>query len=100
MTGPGRTICTALKDQTSHKRRERYDVELVLTTFDGSMYDTIKLMRCTELFMGMHGAGFTNHCIPAEGTASPTSWAVGCAPMAVQAAHAGQAFPACSVCLP
>ena len=40
--------------------RERYDVDLVLTKFEGSMYDTMKLMATTDLFMGMHGAGFTN----------------------------------------
>ena len=30
------------------------------TKFDGSMYDTIKMLASTDLFMGMHGAGFTN----------------------------------------
>ena len=41
-------------------RRERYDVDLVLTTFGGSLYDSMKLMQTTDLFLGMHGAGFTN----------------------------------------
>jgi len=36
-------------------------VDLVLTKFaDEDMYDTMKLMQSTDLFMGMHGAGFTN----------------------------------------
>ncbi len=36
-------------------------MDLVLTKFDDDdMYDTMKLMQSTDLFMGMHGAGFTN----------------------------------------
>jgi len=42
------------------QRRNRYDVDLVLTTFDGSLWETMRLMQSTDLFMGMHGAGFTN----------------------------------------
>ena len=42
-------------------RRELYEVDLVLTKFDADdMYDTMKLVQSTDLFMGMHGAGFTN----------------------------------------
>ena len=44
----------------SIQRRERYDVELLLTLFDGSLYDQMKMMRGTDLFMCMHGAGSTN----------------------------------------
>ena len=33
----------------------------MLTQFaDGSLYEVMKLMQSTDLFMGMHGAGFTN----------------------------------------
>ena len=35
-------------------------MDLVLTTFDGSLWETMRLMQSTDLFMGMHGAGFTN----------------------------------------
>ena len=47
-------------DRLSHLRRRRYDVDLVLTNFDESLWETMQLMQSTDLFMGMHGAGFTN----------------------------------------
>ena len=41
-------------------RRDRHDVDLVLTDFDGSLWETMRLMQTTDLLLGMHGAGFTN----------------------------------------
>ena len=35
-------------------------MDLVLTTFNGSLWETMQLMQSTDLFLGMHGAGFTN----------------------------------------
>ena len=36
-------------------------MDLVLTEFtQSSLYEVMKLMQSTDLFMGMHGAGFTN----------------------------------------
>ena len=36
-------------------------MDLVLTEFTNvSLYDVMKLMQSTDLFLGMHGAGFTN----------------------------------------
>ena len=40
--------------------RQHYDVELVATTFDAPLWETVRLMRGTDVFLGMHGAGFTN----------------------------------------
>ena len=38
----------------------RWEVETVSTTFEGALYDSMDLMRRTDLFLGMHGAGWTN----------------------------------------
>ena len=68
-----------LPEQTSGiimPRRQRYDVDLVLTTFDGSLWETMRLMQSTDLFMGMHGAGFTNTLfLPKVRLSSTERWA-------------------------
>lgn len=38
----------------------RWDVEVVTTTFKGTLYDSMDLMQHTDVFLGMHGAGWTN----------------------------------------
>ena len=39
-------------------RRQHYDVELVATTFAGlTLWETMQLVRGTDVFVGMHGAG-------------------------------------------
>ena len=38
----------------------RWDVETVATTFDGALFDSMNLMRHSDVFLGMHGAGWTN----------------------------------------
>ena len=38
----------------------RWDVEVVTTTFKGTLYDSMDLMQHTDIFLGMHGAGWTN----------------------------------------
>ena len=38
----------------------RWEVETAITKFDGALFDTMDLMRRTDLFLGMHGAGWTN----------------------------------------
>ena len=40
--------------------RQHYDVELVVTKFNMSLWEAMQLVRGTDVFMGMHGAGFTN----------------------------------------
>ncbi len=35
-------------------------MELVVTTFDAPLWETMQLVHGTDVFMGMHGAGFTN----------------------------------------
>lgn len=35
-------------------------MELVVTKFDGTLWDTMQLMHSTDVFVGMHGAGMTN----------------------------------------
>ena len=31
-----------------------------MTTFDAPLWETMRLVRGTDVFLGMHGAGFTN----------------------------------------
>lgn len=38
----------------------RWDVDVVTTTFNGTLYDSMDLMQHTDIFLGMHGAGWTN----------------------------------------
>ena len=38
----------------------RWDVEVVRTKFDGELFDSMDLMRHTDVFLGMHEAGWTN----------------------------------------
>ena len=41
--------------------RERYDVELVVTTFDGSdHYEAMRAMQSTDVLVGMHGASMAH----------------------------------------
>ena len=40
--------------------RQHYDVELVVTTFGAPLWETVRLVHGTDVFLGMHGAGFTN----------------------------------------
>ena len=40
--------------------RERFEVDLVVTAFSGSMWDTLQLVVNMDLLLGMHGAGMTN----------------------------------------
>ncbi len=35
-------------------------MELVVAAFDGPLWETVRLVRGTDVFLGMHGAGFTN----------------------------------------
>ena len=49
-----------LRSTCARCHRQRYDVDVVLTTFDGTLWETMRLMQTTDLFLGMHGAGFTN----------------------------------------
>ena len=41
-------------------RRDRYDVDLVSTTFDGDHYEAMRAMQTTDLLLGMHGAGMAH----------------------------------------
>ena len=38
----------------------RWDVEFTSTRFDMHISDSMDLMRHTDVFIGMHGAGWTN----------------------------------------
>ncbi len=40
--------------------RQRYDVELVSTNFGMPMWEALALVRSSDVFLGMHGAGFAN----------------------------------------
>ena len=40
--------------------RQRYDVDLVITRFSYSLWEAFDLVHSTDVFIGMHGAGFTN----------------------------------------
>ena len=31
-----------------------------MAAFDGPLWETVRLVRGTDVFLGMHGAGFTN----------------------------------------
>ena len=42
------------------RRRDRYAVELVVTTFDDRHYDAMRTMQSTDLLLGMHGAGMAH----------------------------------------
>ncbi len=44
----------------SYAGRQHYDVDLVVTTFETPLWDTMQLVHRTDVFLGMHGAGFTN----------------------------------------
>ena len=51
--------------------RQQYDVDLVVTRFDFPLWEAIDLVQSTDVFIGMHGAGFTNllalHQVDAHG---------------------------------
>ena len=40
--------------------RHRFDVELVKTSFEGAFWESLALVRSSDIILGMHGAGFTN----------------------------------------
>ena len=40
--------------------RQHYDVELVVTTFEGPLWESMRLVHGTDVVLGMHGAGLTN----------------------------------------
>ena len=40
--------------------RQRFDVEVVTTSFQMPLWEALALVRSTDLFLGMHGAGFAN----------------------------------------
>ena len=37
-----------------------FQVRVVSSSFNDTLYDTIDLLLRTDVFLGMHGAGFTN----------------------------------------
>ena len=51
---------TTLAEMPSGLCRQRYDVDFVSTIFNMSMWEAIALIRSTDVFLGMHGAGFAN----------------------------------------
>ncbi len=40
--------------------RRRFDVEVVLTPFHVPLWEALALVHSSDVFLGMHGAGFTN----------------------------------------
>ena len=40
--------------------RQRFDVEVVSTSFRMPMWEALALVRSSDMFLGMHGAGFAN----------------------------------------
>ena len=40
--------------------RQRFDVELVKTSFQVPLWEALALVHSTDVFIGMHGAGFAN----------------------------------------
>ena len=38
----------------------RWEVEVATTSFKGALFDSMNLMRHSDMFIGMHGAGWTN----------------------------------------
>jgi hypothetical protein len=40
--------------------RQRYDVEVVTTSFEMPLWEALALVHSSDVFLGMHGAGFAN----------------------------------------
>jgi hypothetical protein len=40
--------------------RQRFDVELVSTSFHIPLWEALALVHSSDVFLGMHGAGLTN----------------------------------------
>ena len=40
--------------------RQHYDVEVVTTSFSMQLWEALALVHSSDVFLGMHGAGFTN----------------------------------------
>ena len=49
----------ALKDPLA-SLRQQYDVDLVTAEFGGHLWDTMRLVSGSDVFLGMHGAGFAH----------------------------------------
>jgi hypothetical protein len=55
-------------------------VDLVATTFNGTLWETMRLMQTTDVLLGMHGAGLTNTMfLPKACPDSASLWRILCA---------------------